>query len=167
MLGINAQSNNSTTHKEFHDALYKYEYSHITFSNIQRRLKLKMNNPRRYSSSSSSVDSDVGYVEKHYNRRCKYEWHHRNINGEDVFIFIRICKCEKYDDMRYLRRERMDLNKFDGKDIHFYRGCKWERTKGWECGRKVYILSANCDSCTSQYGNHIIHAINSVKSTFY
>ncbi|XP_045199363.2 uncharacterized protein LOC123553784 [Mercenaria mercenaria] len=129
-----------------------------------------MNIPGTYSSSSCSSDYECDYIEeKHFNKRCKYERHRRKLKGQNVYFHIRLCICGEFDDKRYLRRRlRMNLEGDDGVDIHFYRSCKWIRTKLRQYGERVYILSIDCEKCTEPHCGYKAtpYAMNNVEVSY-
>jgi hypothetical protein len=117
-----------------------------------------MNRAQANSSSESDEDQNnvayfgaqpTGETEQHLDENCKYERYHRSVNGREVIWHIRICKCRRYQDMGYLAQCAFDLSGIDGKDIHFSKSCKWERSKARNYGGNVYVLRRFC-GCNSQ-----------------
>lgn len=130
-----------------------------------------MNQPHDISSSGSE-EEDLSYIpgygpqptdqtEDHTNKHCKYKRYRVDVQGKEIYMHIRICKCRNFTDRGYLAQQQIAPVILDGIEIHCSPGCKWKRSKTYINGRRFYTLHAFCNGCNTSQTAHPSSAMNS------
>lgn len=133
-----------------------------------------MNYPQNnYSSGSDEDQADAcnlatpdGRTEQHSDKHCKYKKIQGYVNGKIIYIHVRICLCGRYRDRKYLLSSDLSPAPMDGKEIHFYPGCKWTRNKYSGYWGLQNVLTACCNGCIMQQKNSHVSTMNMPRTQY-